>query len=405
KWEQIDDEIWGKIIYMERNRRVAKAYARAPVLSINGSEDGFDGYKIGLNGFDNPVNDALVKRVKRHVGQGVRIKIDETGNVIVKRLSNCDVFVGGWNREANSVSKEVLDLNGELEFNKSVKLFDMKKFQAGVNKELRSAYPDRRKLENQCICVIAFVKDAPSILDLPVWCLVINIVALDMLKSRLPPIMHKSETLPKFLSIFERPETIQDEDPYSLPSLPSSNNKQQYDTAKFRKPLAPEQTPPELPPRDLSKIKKSKTNHFTNVFKSLKPKNKENTKKDLKHKLQETKEDREYEDPYYCGMRARLCNQNLNSRQRKSIAAPIPYAEMRKTQSSGYLNSLFSYPTRSSSYYSYYDSSFESDPYAMSSTDYDIYGPIYGRIRNNYTHSIRNGFRDSGGEHLATEWD
>jgi len=28
KWESIDDEIWAKIIVLERNRRVAKAYAR-----------------------------------------------------------------------------------------------------------------------------------------------------------------------------------------------------------------------------------------------------------------------------------------------------------------------------------------------------------------------------------------
>ncbi|KAH7953884.1 hypothetical protein HPB49_013368 [Dermacentor silvarum] len=46
KWGQIDDEIWAKIICMERNRRVAKAYARASVLTINGSNEGFDGYRL-----------------------------------------------------------------------------------------------------------------------------------------------------------------------------------------------------------------------------------------------------------------------------------------------------------------------------------------------------------------------
>ena len=45
KWESIDDEIWAKVIVLERNRRVAKAYARAPVLTVNGSEDGFDGFR------------------------------------------------------------------------------------------------------------------------------------------------------------------------------------------------------------------------------------------------------------------------------------------------------------------------------------------------------------------------
>ena len=45
KWDNIDDEIWAKVIVLERNRRIAKAYARAPVLTVNGSEDGFDGFR------------------------------------------------------------------------------------------------------------------------------------------------------------------------------------------------------------------------------------------------------------------------------------------------------------------------------------------------------------------------
>ena len=45
KWTQIDDEIWAKVIVFERNRRLAKAYARTPVLTINGSDDGFDGMR------------------------------------------------------------------------------------------------------------------------------------------------------------------------------------------------------------------------------------------------------------------------------------------------------------------------------------------------------------------------
>lgn len=69
KWDQLDDEIWCKIICMERNRRIAKAYARVPVLTINGNNEGFDGYKIGLNGFENPMRDALTKRVKQHIGK------------------------------------------------------------------------------------------------------------------------------------------------------------------------------------------------------------------------------------------------------------------------------------------------------------------------------------------------
>lgn len=63
----------------------------------------------------------------------------------------------------------------------------MKKFAANVNRELRKAYPDRRKLESQCISAIAFVKDNQDILDCSCWVMIINIVALDMLRSKLPP--------------------------------------------------------------------------------------------------------------------------------------------------------------------------------------------------------------------------
>lgn len=53
KWTQIDDEIWAKVIVLERNRRVAKAYARVPVLTINGSGDGFDGFRYVFLFFHN----------------------------------------------------------------------------------------------------------------------------------------------------------------------------------------------------------------------------------------------------------------------------------------------------------------------------------------------------------------
>ena len=51
KWHQIDDEIWAKLIVMERNRRVAKAYARAIPIQINGSDDGFDGFRYKIKIF------------------------------------------------------------------------------------------------------------------------------------------------------------------------------------------------------------------------------------------------------------------------------------------------------------------------------------------------------------------
>lgn len=188
KWGQIDDEIWAKIICMERNRRVAKAYARASVLTINGSNDGFDGYRIGLCGFDNPMRDPRTEELKKQIGHGVKIKMDEAGNIMIKRASKSNVYIkeisGGEN---NSVSADIIRNNGLLEYDKPVKLFDIKKFQQNVSRELKRAYPDRRHLEAQCLSCVCFVKDSPELLDCSIWVMVINIVALELLKTKLPP--------------------------------------------------------------------------------------------------------------------------------------------------------------------------------------------------------------------------
>merc|ERR1719249_170589 len=109
KWESIDDEIWAKIIVLERNRRVAKAYARAPVLTVNGSDDGFDGFRIGLAGFDNPMRDTKTEDVKRHIGQGCKIKMDDSGNILIKRIAKANVYVKTL-LEENAVAQDILKL-------------------------------------------------------------------------------------------------------------------------------------------------------------------------------------------------------------------------------------------------------------------------------------------------------
>ena len=39
----------------------------------------------------------------------------------------------------------------------------------------------------QCISAVAFVKNETDILEQPCWVMLINIVAMDMLKSKIPP--------------------------------------------------------------------------------------------------------------------------------------------------------------------------------------------------------------------------
>jgi hypothetical protein len=85
------------------------------------------------------------------------------------------------------VSNDIIKLpHGLLEPEKPFKLFDMKKFQQNVNREMKRAYPDRLKLECQCISTIAFAKNEPELLDSPIWVMLINVVALEMLKAKMP---------------------------------------------------------------------------------------------------------------------------------------------------------------------------------------------------------------------------
>jgi len=129
-----------------------------------------------------------VDEVKSLIGQGCKVKMDATGNILVKRLSRAPVYVHAG-LEENSVSNDILKLpcSGLLEPpDKPFKLFDMRKFQQNVNRELKRAYPDRRKLEAQCISAVSFVKNEQDILHSPVWIMLINVVALEMLNAKMP---------------------------------------------------------------------------------------------------------------------------------------------------------------------------------------------------------------------------
>jgi len=225
KWESIDDEIWAKVIVLERNRRIAKAYARAPVLTINGSSEGFDGFRIGVNGFENPLRDPKVADFKSQIGAGCKLKMDDSGNILVKRLSKSTIYVKNT-LEENSVSNDILKLpNGLLQMEKPFKLFDMKKFQQNVNRELRRQYPERQKLESQCISTLALVRSEQEILDSPIWVMLINVVALEMLKAKMPQFSGSSK---QYSGPAVRKLQVvggsSDEDPYSLSPSGSSGS-------------------------------------------------------------------------------------------------------------------------------------------------------------------------------------
>ena len=88
--------------------------------------------RIGMNGFDNPMRDQRTEEIKALIGQGCKVKMDGTGNILVKRLARSPVYVKNTIYEENAISNDILKLpnSGLLEpIDKPFKLFDMKKFQ------------------------------------------------------------------------------------------------------------------------------------------------------------------------------------------------------------------------------------------------------------------------------------
>lgn len=347
KWESIDDEIWAKVIVLERNRRVAKAYARAPVLTINGSDEGFDGFRIGVNGFENPMRDPKTEEFKNQIGQGCKVKMDETGNILIKRFSKATVYVKNTIEE-NAVSNDIIKLpHGLLEPEKPFKLFDMKKFQQNVNREMKRAYPDRLKLECQCISTIAFAKNEPELLDSPIWVMLINVVALEMLKAKMPVqdgllvnpnglasrpgVRHSSEPRKRFPA-----SGSSDEDPYSLTPSGSSGSsgkgnktdqnsrfppgdKEFFGPQNWAKNARPIDYSDDMDESDmtiansqtLSKKQAVNGNNTNTATKSIMRPSRKTTDEHHKSRakmLAVANSASKNDDPYYCGLRARVPN-------------------------------------------------------------------------------------------------
>ena len=99
--------------------------------------------------------------------QGFKLKMDDMGNILIKRLSKSPVYARNtlevekkcapftlhciqtlsfsFPNQESALSNDIIKLSGGLlELDKPFKLFDMKKFQQNVNRELKRQYPDRR---------------------------------------------------------------------------------------------------------------------------------------------------------------------------------------------------------------------------------------------------------------------
>uniref|UniRef100_A0A915PTN1 MH2 domain-containing protein n=1 Tax=Setaria digitata TaxID=48799 RepID=A0A915PTN1_9BILA len=217
----LDDEIWGKIILMEKCRRLAKAYLRRTTVIIDGSSDEYDGITLGFNHFENYDNDDI----RHKIGDGVIVKVDENGNIKAMARGLAPVIVQGWNEPTSKcISEQLITQKGRLKTIKDrlkgitdqqriEKIFDMRLFNLAIERELNEPEPNTPELLLKTCIRVSLVKDAATnALKTPCWFMIINLVALDVLRTKLPVLRPVSGTFrPSSRNdiIFSTPATTQ----------------------------------------------------------------------------------------------------------------------------------------------------------------------------------------------------
>ena len=167
--DEIDDDVWARVIIMEKNVEVAKMLLRKPIVVVTNGDEGFDGNcLVGLGGFENPSRDKDSLDSLKSVGKGCRLGMDTAGNILVDKLSSRSIFA----RQYNQDTIESLDIK------KPYKLFDMKRFQKLTKKELKKDFPNWLKIQEYCVTTMSFIESRKEPLEQPLWMIVVNIVAL-----------------------------------------------------------------------------------------------------------------------------------------------------------------------------------------------------------------------------------
>ena len=149
---------------------------------VDGSDTGFDGARVGVNGFrrEDEDNDSLV--VKTLIEEGCRLKLTQNGDILIKRDDNLNIFLYQNKESCSSDAVSKLPY-GLIQQDKTYKLFDMKKFQERLSEELQSDHVNWSSLERQAVTMFSFAKFSDNILLSPVWVLVVNVVALHVIKT------------------------------------------------------------------------------------------------------------------------------------------------------------------------------------------------------------------------------
>ena len=81
-----------------------------------------------------------------------------------------------------------------------------------------------RKLESQCISLVSFGTSSSDILDCPIWILIINVVAMEMLRTKIPQVGSQVTSLAMLDNRRMVGGGSSDEDPYSIAGSGSSGS-------------------------------------------------------------------------------------------------------------------------------------------------------------------------------------
>uniref|UniRef100_A0A915I612 MH2 domain-containing protein n=1 Tax=Romanomermis culicivorax TaxID=13658 RepID=A0A915I612_ROMCU len=181
----LDDEVWGKLILMNRNKCIAKMYLRNPLIVLDGTKNSFDGQRIGLDHFENADADEQTLEIRVKLGAGILLKVDQKGSIWVKKVTKCPIVIQNIDKPGiASFGAEILKTNGILETNVPTKIFDMKLFREDFERATRFNNIDdeiTKRLLYKGIIRISFFRNENRSLRTPCWCALINLIAMELL--------------------------------------------------------------------------------------------------------------------------------------------------------------------------------------------------------------------------------
>ncbi|PVD32461.1 hypothetical protein C0Q70_07899 [Pomacea canaliculata] len=189
---KLESKTWGKVIYMERGRQVTSTYLSSRSVVIDGSFTSVDEdsaeratvAKFGLRQFQNRLRDRDTAYFRDQIREGVRLTGDSDGNILACRLTELTVTVKGLQQPHSfCLSADVLLQKGNLPFDETIKIFDMKEFRSTIALELKRGEFSKERLRRACLVGLSFGQDDADDLETPCWLYIISISALKELES------------------------------------------------------------------------------------------------------------------------------------------------------------------------------------------------------------------------------